>query len=418
MNALRDKNGLPPADGFTGSSLWLVHKQSPGETTLQNPGVLITDLPERREFLSANPAIAWQCSDRVGVGVRPDMSPVPDTVYLIDTPKGFIEGKDDWYSEISEGLIEAQGRCLEGNATYCAAITTMAEKWADADALKLGPGLEVDGAENAIWIGNTLLRDIIFAYVTATAFEDLTPATHAKILDWFKRRIDDYHYIRRGLDPSSNHALAHMMPAAAFGAMVGDRSMLEPAFARWQIVLDSMRGDGSLPVETKRGARWFHYSTLQIGQLLTVQQLARSQDIDLVPADPDRTIPRAVTFAIDALGDFSLANTYAKENSGGGESDDYSIPFVRNFHLGFVAAYRDLYGDAVVDAMRDSPVDSRLCSDAAFREDKVDACPFNKKTPLTLGSLAKVIGFEADHNMGYPAGCFVGQTPSPLDARN
>src|SRR5262245_52143514 len=37
MNALRAANGLPPAKGFSGSSLALLHKLSPGGQTLPHP---------------------------------------------------------------------------------------------------------------------------------------------------------------------------------------------------------------------------------------------------------------------------------------------------------------------------------------------------------------------------------------------
>src|SRR5262245_61335308 len=51
MNALREANGLPPAKDFTGSSLALIHKLSPGPTTLPNPGLLITDPVARQSVL-------------------------------------------------------------------------------------------------------------------------------------------------------------------------------------------------------------------------------------------------------------------------------------------------------------------------------------------------------------------------------
>jgi peptidoglycan hydrolase-like protein with peptidoglycan-binding domain len=51
LNQLRLQSGLPSAEDFTGSSLALIHRLSPGETTLPNPGILITDPVERRAFL-------------------------------------------------------------------------------------------------------------------------------------------------------------------------------------------------------------------------------------------------------------------------------------------------------------------------------------------------------------------------------
>jgi len=413
MNELRRANGLPPADDFVGSSLWLVHRESPGETTLPNPGRLITDLAARREWLGNNKKVEFQCTAPVGIGVSPSMAPVPDKVYPIDMPQGFIEGKDDWYSEISEGLLAAQGQCVAGNSKVCGIIVGMAEKWAVADALKPAVGRDDRGAEDVYWVSNQLLRGITFAYGSAHAFETVEPTKHAMILDWLKRRIDQYHYVRKSPYPGQNHNMTHMMPAAVFGALVGDRSMMEPAFERWQIVLDSMRDDGSLPAETRRGARWFHYSSMQLGHLLTVRQLAASQGIVLEPDDPTKSIPKALDFLIAALGDFSIANKYAKENHAGGESKDYSIPFVRKFHFGFVPAYREQFGDdPTIMSMAGKPFDPEICSSKARKDDKVKSCP-PKTDGLTFSSLLKYVGYEGDHNMGYPAGCFLLQSPHP-----
>ena len=52
LNDLRAKNGLPPADTFTGSSLALIHRLSPGATTLPHPGLIVTDVVARRAFLN------------------------------------------------------------------------------------------------------------------------------------------------------------------------------------------------------------------------------------------------------------------------------------------------------------------------------------------------------------------------------
>jgi poly(beta-D-mannuronate) lyase len=418
MNQLRAQHGLPPADDFVGSSLWLVHRESPGETTLPHPGLLITDLVARKAAIAAEPPLGFSCAIPVGIGIRPDWAPTPDTVYPIDSPKGFIEGKDDWYSEINEGLTEAQGKCIAGKAEFCTATITMAKTWAEADALKPGARRNTRGETDVYWISNILLRNLVFAYDVAQTFETVDPATHALILDWLKRRIDDYHYIQRSEGkpgdvmywPASNHALTRMMPAAIFGALVGDRSMMEPAFERWRIVLSSMRKDGSLPTETRRGARWFHYSSLQIGQLLTVQQLAKAQGIELVPTDPEDSIPHALSFVVAALGDFSIATKYAKANQGGGESNDYSIPFMRKFHFGFLPAYLTLYGeDENIGAMKSGTIDGAICSKASLSDDKIKHCPpADADGTFSLARVVTRLGVEPDQNMGYPAGCFIG----------
>jgi Alginate lyase len=426
MNALRAEHGLPPAEDFVGSSLWLVHRASPGQSTLPHPGEMILDLSSRRAEIAKSLQLKTLCSVKVGIGIRPNQAIIPDKVSPIASPRGFIEGPDDWYSAILEGVSEAQGKCVAGNKTYCKAIIDMAVNWADADALELAVSPTSPNSEDALWIGNLMLRDIAFAYSNAITFEPVDDITHARVLDWLKRRIDQYHHQNPGPAasvgdpnylPASNHAMTIAMSSMVFGALVGDRSMMQPALDRWAVVMQAMREDGSLPNETKRGARWFHYSTMQLGQLLTTQQIAAHQGIELMPPPGAGSIQMGLGFLVSALADFDIANKYAVADIGGGETNDYSIPFIRKFHFGFLPAYRSAFGDdEVIAAMRQSTVDPAICSDKARRDEKMKECrddPLSE--PLAMLDALKMVGPEPDKSMAYPAGCFLGQTLYPLD---
>src|SRR5690606_33037196 len=127
----------------------------------------------------------------------------------------------------------AHNACIAGSDNACQNIVTMMSTWADADAMK--PGAKRSSArqfDDISWIGNSLLRNFIFAYADARRLVTIDPGKDAAVLDWLKERVDEYHHVissgnRPGstdFSEASNHALANMMPAEAFGAMIGDRS--------------------------------------------------------------------------------------------------------------------------------------------------------------------------------------------------
>jgi hypothetical protein len=139
MNALRGQNGLAPAADFVGSSLALVHRQSPGAETLSKPGLFVTPIPERRAFLAANKGVAdEQCPIGVGNGVALSKAEPMLKVTTAAGSGGYITSDEDWYSPIMEGMMAAEDSCLLGDDKYCSSIVDFAERWAEADALKPG----------------------------------------------------------------------------------------------------------------------------------------------------------------------------------------------------------------------------------------------------------------------------------------
>lgn len=413
MNALRQANGLPPAEDFTGSSLALVHRLSPGDTTLPNPGFFFTDVPARRAFLTdeANSKLAFQqCPPRVGRGATLQLSKPVVAQKTKSGKLGYITGDEDWYSPIMEGLVGATDACLTGNDRHCAAIIDFARRWAEADSLTPTASRKQDAFEDISWVGNIMLRNTMLAYAVARQLADVPAKDEAVILDWLKRRIDDYHYITAGQrDNLGNHGVAHMMPAMIFGILVGDRTMVQPALDIWQDALKTMRKDGSLPGETRRGARWAHYSFLQLGQLISIAEMAAGQGIDVYAMSPSetKTVQQVINWLVDAMADFDVARPYSKANFAS-PGKDYTVPYLKEFFFGWVPAYASRFGnDTVMQRINTAVIDPRICSDASFDEEKIApaACTGTSGDPVPLFNVLKAIGSQPLMHMGYPAGC-------------
>jgi len=424
MNELREANGLPAVKDFVGSSLALVHRLSPGATTLPHPGTLIVDPVERRKIVEAVPEYDEQkplCmpkgADDELIGDIVAAVPVAVVEAKVNQSLGYVTHSDDWYTPIVQGVMAGHSACIAGSDNDCKAVVDLLSNWADANALKPGAKRSQKAFQTMAWIGNTILRTLTFAYADARKLASVEPAEDAKILDWLKRRIDEYHYIfPSGNDPAStdyyeagNHALADMMPAMAFGAMVGDRSMMEPAFATWREVLRVMRDDGSLPNETKRGARALHYTNFQIGQLLSTAEVARMQGIDPSgdEAKSGKTIQKAVGFLLDAYENFDLVAPYSKKNEGS-PSRDYTLQYANAGHIGWVPAYFAHFGkDENVARMSKLVLDDRICSDASLDENKLSRqyCEGGTPTFLRLLNMWEPV---PSNTMGYSAFCLQG----------
>lgn len=419
LNALREAEGLPPADALTGSSLALVHRLSPGETTLPNPGFFFTDIAARREFLSQpdNTRVKRAfCPIKLGAGLSLDRVEVVPRIERIIKSQEWITDEEDWYSPIEESLMGTVNSCMSGNDDRCRAVIDFTLRWAEGDALQPTISRRADDFEQFAWIGNILLRDMIVAYGMVRQIHAVSPEQEAMVLDWFMRRVDDYHYFPPGI-VTTNHALADMLPALALGVLVGDRTLMEPAIEVRSIGLDSMRADGSLPMEARRGARWAHYTNLQISQTMFVAEMAAGQGIDLYAGDAasGNTTQRAINWLFDGLEDFDIALPYARENHG--SPGNYRIPFYYAHHYGWVPAYHARFGDdETMERMMSATIDPRICSPEAVDEKKTEgpSCWGFAGKPLSFVTSQRAMGLTPSHHMGYASGCVQGLPSLPL----
>lgn len=433
VNELRAANGLPPADDLSGSTLALIHRLSPGATTLPNPGVIVTDPVQRQAYLTNKDNLTtarrkW-CPAKVDevMDIRDLIKEKPVAVVTTTAgPKGYISRGDDWSTPVMQTLIGAHGQCL-ADQTRCNQIVELVAKWAEADALEPGAKRSNKRWDDTSWIANSLLRNFVFAYADARKLTTVDPVEDAKILDWMKRRIDQYHYnIPSGNEgevsytEAGNHALANMMSAMVFGSLVGDRSMMEDAFASWRVAMGYMRDDGSLPTETRRGARSLQYTNFQIAQLISTAEVAKAQGIDLyAEMSADKSIPKAVGFLLDAYEDFDKVRGYAKYNEG--SPGDYHIPYIIQMHFGWLPTYFARFGeDANIARMRTLAIDADICSPEALEENKLSQgkkiCAGNKGEPVPLVKFLDMgggsVGEAPNYFMGYPSQCLQGTTPS------
>ena len=102
------------------------------------------------------------------------------------------------------------------------------------------------------------------------------------------------------------------------------------------------RDDGSLPIETRRGARALYYHGRTISALVQIAERARVQGIDLYGKPPwgIGSIHHTVAFFINAVINPTIVLPYAKTNHVPGPSKDYTRQHLGGRGtLGWIAPY-------------------------------------------------------------------------------
>jgi poly(beta-D-mannuronate) lyase len=117
---------------------------------------------------------------------------------------------------------------------------------------------------------------------------------------------------------------------------------------QWFITLKSLRNDGSLPIETRRGARALFYHGRTLTGLSSLAEKAKMQNIDLWSLAPSdgKTIHLTVKFMIDAIEDPNSVRGYASTNKSPGPSRDYKRQDIgTGSTFGWIAPYTAKFPD-------------------------------------------------------------------------
>jgi len=185
-------------------------------------------------------------------------------------------------------------------------------------------------------VDRTLLPTIVAWWLVRDAPE-VTPEVRSRVENWLAGLVTRSVRYRQRLPAElrmarNNHALLGASVAAAWGALVGEPALLRRAIDVYRRTLLDMRPDGSLPLETARGARALWYQRHAITSLVVIDTIARLQGLDPTAGLPaGRDLHRAVRFLLDALDDPRRVWPYARENFRPGPQRN---PYVQD--LGFL----------------------------------------------------------------------------------
>jgi hypothetical protein len=184
----------------------------------------------------------------------------------------------------------------------------------------------------------SLLRDMGFI-----KFKD-----NSAVNDWLKRRAENYSNVPSRLTSAAaqNLVLNSALTKLFVGVSVNKpKPALAEASNVYRLYIDNARGDGSFPLETRRGQSALKYSNMAVSGLVMLAEIAAMQGVDLYgyKSHTGNDIHTSVRFLAMSFSDESLILEYAKENyaptdKNFGNGVEQSRNFTRD-HLGWINIY-------------------------------------------------------------------------------
>lgn len=231
-------------------------------------------------------------------------------------------GTDRTAQPFAWALMVLAGRALADDVDSRVDLRSILSRWAEADAFG-----ETEVAHDAYYALKRVLLPIIVAHAVVRA--DMKPRDRDAVERWIDglvRRIDKK--FDGDVDRNNHRTLADSV-LATWGTLSGDRGLYEQGLKGFAGALDQARNDGSLPLESRRGARAAWYARQTLASLTLIAEAARVHGLDLYDASGD---PRAAAFRL-ALGHLAnivaepdLALAYSAENYIPGPQEDFTKP--------------------------------------------------------------------------------------------
>lgn len=251
----------------------------------------------------------------------------------VDSPTGY--GLDRRFFDVKTGIRKMGSGCLDGDDEQCRFLLAMLLDWSKRNAAQVTKGFGSGKYWNdTLTVNSNVVLPFATQYAVVRSRIPVAAEDERIIKDWLTRTIRSSSHLMRneGIWEGStvpkaaqNHAISSAAAWMAFGALWGDDVAFGHGIDQWFITLNSMRTDGSLPAEARRGARAISYSGLAISGLVGIAEMAAVQGIDLytLPAPTGGTIHDAIRFLLDAYENPGVIFRYSSENYIPGEESDY-----------------------------------------------------------------------------------------------
>jgi len=317
-------------------------------TTLPLPGKVSVDAVSRRAEIDGKNICAATDID-LTVTVLADVS----------APEDY--GLDERFNTVADQFKRLSERCLAGSQVSCRTIQISSVKWARES--KLDKPRSTDGGKwnDRLTINMRLLSPMLAALGVAEEFSPMPEGERRVLIPWVTKIADNFEHGMRNEGSyeggragttarraAHNHAVQSSNAQMSLGAFIGDSERFNVGINQWFITLESMRGDGSLPIETRRGARALFYHGRTITALSALAEKATVPGIDLWGAAPTetKTIHLAVKFFIDAIENPDLVLRYASTNKSPGPSKDFKRQDIgTGSTFGWIAPYMARFPD-------------------------------------------------------------------------
>ena len=291
-------------------------------------GLVALDVKEKINIVGQN-ELAKRCRKTSHLYLAPKI------INDVKAPEDY--GLDDRFNNVSSWFRKSSAQCLGGNSIQCNEIHQYALNFSKNSKLKKPRKKDGFFWNDTLSISMRLTGPMAMALGIAWNKNNFPKDEKKIILKWLDKidnnfehgmRTNGYYkgsyYGNSARKAGHNHAAQSSIARMSVGALTGNKKKFLTGIDQWFITLDTMRKDGSLPIETQRGARALFYSGRTISALIAIAERALVQGIDLYTIDRNKSIHKAVQFYLDVADNPELILKYAKKNKSPGPSKDYT----------------------------------------------------------------------------------------------
>lgn len=226
-------------------------------------------------------------------------------------------GTDGAANDYAWAVMVLTGRALAGDAGSEAALRDLMLTWAKAKAFG---NTEVEN--DAYYALKRVLLPTVVAYsVVQRALDDEQRRVIVGWIDPLVRKVD--RSFEGDVDHNNHRSLADSV-LMTWGAVTGDDALYNKGYERYRAILSDARVDGSLPLETRRGARALWYMRQSLASLTVMAEVAATRGTDLYGLrSGEANYDRVLSYLLNGITEPNVVMAYASENYIPGPESDF-----------------------------------------------------------------------------------------------
>lgn len=268
-----------------------------------------------RKAQLATPAFAAARKACMGVGLKRAEDPAPAVVAGFGSTEGY--GSDKSALPFVWKVMILSARAMADDAASTTELVTLLDTWATARALE-----KTEVSHDAYYALKRTMLPTIVAYNIVE--NNMTVEQKKRIKPWLNRLVRRVDKKFNGVVDRNNHRYLADSVLMVWGNIISDNALYAKGKERFMIALKDAREDGTLPLETRRGARANWYMRHAATSLTVMAEASRMRGDNFYAANVDGntldTISDAMMNGIHAPASIM---SYASENYIPGPSDDY-----------------------------------------------------------------------------------------------
>ncbi len=232
-------------------------------------------------------------------------------------------GTDQTSQQFAWAVMVLSGRALAGEIDSRTDLSKLLVNWAKAGAFR-----DTEVVHDAYYaLKRTLLPTIVAYQVVQPALPPRDAEMVKAWIDGLVRRIDKRF---DGDVDRNNHRILADSVLALWGSVIGDDDLYKLGRKGFDAAVAHARADGSLPLETRRGARAGWYTRQALADLTLIAEVAAGRGENLyagIAGEGDRKgvpLTRLAGYFANVLIEPAVALPYAAENYIPGPNEDFA----------------------------------------------------------------------------------------------